>query len=121
MINNLNNMIDSEAHKFKMICKKFISTDKIVLQHKKTLLLNGDVLDKTYFDKELFDLIITSPPYNVDIKYNSHKDDLTYEEYLNFSEKWMSNCFYWTKSQGRFCLNIPLDKNKGGQKVLEQI
>lgn len=116
MINNLNNMIDSEAHKFKMICKKFISTDKIVLQHKKTLLLNGDVLDKTYFDKELFDLIITSPPYNVDIKYNSHKDDLTYEEYLNFSEKWMSNCFYWTKSQGRFCLNIPLDKNKGGQK-----
>ena len=24
--------------------------------------------------------------------------------------------FFWTKSQGRFCLNIPLDKIKGGQK-----
>jgi len=61
-------------------------------------------------------LIITSPPYNVDIKYNSHNDDLTYDEYLKFSEIWIRNCFKWTKNQGRFCLNIPLDKNKGGQK-----
>ena len=103
---NLNTIVDIKADEFKMICRK-IPTDKIVLQHKKSLLLNGDALDKTSFDKEIFDLIITSPPYNVDIKYNSHQDDLTYEEYLNFSEKWMSNCFYWTKSQGRFCLNIP--------------
>ncbi len=115
MINNLNNMVDIKADEFKMICKK-ISTDKIAFQHKKSLLLNGDVLDRTSFDKEIFDLIITSPPYNVDIKYNSHQDDITYEEYLNFSEKWISNCFFWAKRQGRFCLNIPLDKNKGGQK-----
>jgi site-specific DNA-methyltransferase (adenine-specific) len=73
-------------------------------------------LDKSIFDKEVFDLIITSPPYNVDIQYNSHKDDLTYEDYLDFSEKWIKNCFNWTKNQGRFCLNIPLDTNKGGQK-----
>ena len=30
-------MIDSEALKCKMIYKKFISTDKIVLQHKKNV------------------------------------------------------------------------------------
>jgi len=93
-----------------------IQNDKLVLKHKNILLLNCDVLDENIFDKEIFDLIITSPPYNVDIKYNSHKDDLTYDEYLTFSEKWMANCYKWTKNQGRFCLNIPLDKNKGGQK-----
>ncbi|MFN3491288.1 MAG: DNA-methyltransferase, partial [Anaerolineales bacterium] len=33
-----------------------------------------------------------------------------------FSEKWMSRCFDWLKHDGRFCLNVPLDKNKGGQQ-----
>lgn len=95
--------------------KSKLKVDKTFL-HKNSILIQSDVLNKNNFEKEIFDLIITSPPYNVDIKYNSHKDDLTYEEYLDFSEKWMKNCFIWTKSQGRFCLNIPLDKNKGGQK-----
>lgn len=66
--------------------------------------------------KESVDLIITSPPYNVDIKYNSHNDQISYEEYLEFSYKWLSRCFEWLKDDGRLCLNIPLDKNKGGQK-----
>ena len=60
--------------------------------------------------------MVTSPPYNVDIQYNSHKDDLSYEEYLEFSRKWMSRCFNWLRDDGRFCLNVPLDKNKGGQQ-----
>jgi len=101
---------------FESILEKYKDTNKNILSYKKSLLLNGDVLDKTNFENEIFDLIITSPPYNIDIKYNSHKDDLTYDEYLTFSEKWMRNCYNWTKKQGRFCLNIPLDKNKGGQR-----
>lgn len=84
--------------------------------YKNSLLVQADVLDENNFQSEVFDLIVTSPPYNVDIQYNSHKDDLSYDDYLQFSEKWMQNCFKWTKSQGRFCLNIPLDKNKGGHK-----
>jgi len=28
----------------------------------------------------------------------------------------VKNCFDWSKTQARFLLNIPLDKNKGGQK-----
>ena len=28
----------------------------------------------------------------------------------------MARCFDWLKGDGRFCLNIPLDKNKGGQQ-----
>jgi site-specific DNA-methyltransferase (adenine-specific) len=62
------------------------------------------------------DLIVTSPPYNVDIHYNSHVDNLTYGDYLEFTRKWVQKCFELAKDDGRFCFNIPLDKNKGGQQ-----
>lgn len=89
---------------------------KLYLHQDNLALYNADCLDSQVFDKEFIDLIVTSPPYNVDIKYNSNNDDLSYEEYLDFTEKWIKNCYAWTKNQGRFLLNIPLDKNKGGQK-----
>ncbi len=83
---------------------------------KDIVLYQGDVLDKNNFKKEFIDLTITSPPYNVGIDYNSTNDTITYEDYLSFSKKWLSNCLRWTKPTGRLCLNIPLDKNKGGQR-----
>ena len=78
--------------------------------------MNNDVLDSDLFNKEFIDLIVTSPPYNVGIGYNSNDDELSYEAYLDFSRKWMTNCYIWSKPQARFCLNIPLDKNKNGAK-----
>jgi site-specific DNA-methyltransferase (adenine-specific) len=77
---------------------------------------NENIFSISKIAAESIDLIITSPPYNVDIKYNSHNDRLTYEDYLAFSSKWMKRCYRWLKNDGRFCLNIPLDKNKGGQQ-----
>jgi len=79
-------------------------------------ILNDDVIKTKLVENESIDLVVTSPPYNVDIEYNSHKDDLSYDEYLDFSEAWMRRCYEWLKDDGRFCLNIPLDKNKGGQQ-----
>ncbi|KXK15338.1 MAG: putative modification methylase [Chloroflexi bacterium OLB14] len=79
-------------------------------------ILNDDVISTKLVENQSIDLIVTSPPYNVDIQYNSHKDDLTYSEYLEFSHQWMSRCYEWLKDDGRFCLNVPLDKNKGGQQ-----
>jgi site-specific DNA-methyltransferase (adenine-specific) len=87
-----------------------------ILYHKNIYLFQGDSLNGHLFEKEFIDLIVTSPPYNVDIKYNSHKDDLSYDEYLEFSKKWIYNCYKWSKPQARFLLNCPLDKNKGGQQ-----
>ncbi len=77
---------------------------------------NDDILKFTKIPDGSVDLIITSPPYNVDIHYNSHADNLSYEDYLEFTTKWIKRCFELTKNEGRLCLNIPLDKNKGGQK-----
>lgn len=75
-----------------------------------------DILKFNSIPDDSIDLIITSPPYNVDIHYNSNNDNLTYNEYLEFTKKWIQKCYDLAKTDGRFCLNIPLDKNKGGQK-----
>lgn len=77
---------------------------------------NDDVLKTRRIPKSSIDLIVTSPPYNVDIHYNSNDDNISYIEYLEFSKKWITKCYRLTKDDGRFCLNIPLDKNKGGQQ-----
>jgi len=79
-------------------------------------IINEDVLWTHEIEDNCIDLIVTSPPYNVDIKYNSHNDKLSYKEYLEFSRRWLTRCYGWLKEDGRFCLNIPLDKNKGGQQ-----
>ena len=80
------------------------------------IIINESVLTTRAIEKESIDLIVTSPPYNVDIKYSSNDDALSYADYLAFSEEWFTRCFHWLRSDGRFCLNIPLDKNKGGQQ-----
>lgn len=87
----------------------FYSSDKVVLYH-------DDILTTDAIQPDSIDLIVTSPPYNVDIQYNSHRDDISYPEYLEFTRAWLSRCYQFLKEDGRFCLNIPLDKNKGGQQ-----
>lgn len=76
-------------------------------------IINKDILKTTDVLDNSIDLIITSPPYNLDIQYNSNNDLLLYEDYLSFSSKWMSKCFQWLKPDGRFCINIPMESNKG--------
>jgi len=80
------------------------------------LIINEDIFTTQKIPEKSVDLVVTSPPYNVDIQYNSHDDQLSYDDYLDFSTRWMTRCHGWLKDDGRFCLNIPLDKNKGGQQ-----
>jgi site-specific DNA-methyltransferase (adenine-specific) len=77
---------------------------------------NEDVLKTESVPQKSVDLIVTSPPYNVDIQYGDHNDKMTYEDYLSFTQEWIAKCYRLAKDDGRFCLNIPLDKNKGGQQ-----
>jgi site-specific DNA-methyltransferase (adenine-specific) len=90
--------------------------DSIFFENEQLKIINEDVLTTKKISDKSIDLIITSPPYNLDIKYNAHADDLPYKDYLEFSKKWIFRCFNWLKDDGRFCLNVPLDKNKGGQQ-----
>ena len=77
-------------------------------------IFNEDFL-KISIPEESIDLVITSPPYNVGIDYKENNDSISYEEYLDWTEKWLSKVFKLLKEDGRLCLNIPLDKNKGGK------
>ena len=90
--------------------------NSIYFQNEETIIYNEDLFQTKAIESESIDLIVTSPPYNVDIQYESNKDDLSYEEYLRFSREWMTRCYSWLRNDGRFCLNVPLDKNKGGQQ-----
>ncbi len=89
---------------------------KVFFTHKNTLLYCDSALNKKCIEKNSLDLIITSPPYNIGIEYNVNDDSSEYLAYLNWTQKWIKNCYFWAKSGARFCLNIPLDKNKGGQQ-----
>jgi site-specific DNA-methyltransferase (adenine-specific) len=77
---------------------------------------NADILGIDVIDEDSVDLVVTSPPYDVDIKYENYNDNLPYDRYLEFTREWLSKVQRLVKPDGRFCLNIPLDKNKGGQQ-----
>ncbi|MBM3174786.1 MAG: site-specific DNA-methyltransferase [Chloroflexi bacterium] len=93
-----------------------IINHKLYFQAGEIRIYNDDILSTAAVDSDSIDLIITSPPYNVGIKYNSHDDKMSYSHYLNFAGEWLRKCYDLAKDDGRFCLNIPLDKNKGGQQ-----
>jgi site-specific DNA-methyltransferase (adenine-specific) len=75
-----------------------------------------DFLSFSELPPESVDLVVTSPPYDVDIQYDGFSDDLPYPKYLEFIGKALAKCYELAKPDGRLCLNIPLDKNKGGQR-----
>jgi site-specific DNA-methyltransferase (adenine-specific) len=64
------------------------------------------------------DLIVTSPPYGVNIAYDVHNDDMEISEYLEFTRKWLTEAYNVLKDDGRIALNIPYEINrqaKGGR------
>ena len=81
--------------------------------------INGDcrqVMGQMPLDS--VDLIVTSPPYGVGIAYDVHDDDMLTEEYLKFTEEWLTKAYEVLKDDGRIALNIPYEVNrqdKGGR------
>lgn len=85
-------------------------------EKKNVVIYNDDILTTTTIEPATVDLIVTSPPYNVDIQYGTYDDRMTYSDYLQFTRAWLRQCYSFAKNDGRLCLNVPLDKNKGGQQ-----
>ena len=52
------------------------------------------------------DLVLTSPPYNLNIEYAHHNDSMKLEAYYNWCKEWISECYRVLKPGGRFCLQI---------------
>ncbi len=55
---------------------------------------------------KVVDVIVTSPPYNIGVKYNSHEDNMPFEDYLNWMEEIAKECFRVLKDNGSFFFNM---------------
>lgn len=61
-------------------------------------------------------LICTSPPYDLGKDYEAAEpDERSYQEYRFFTRQWLKEAYHVLANDGRLCLNICLDKNKGGR------
>lgn len=56
-------------------------------------------------DTGTIDLIVTSPPYNLGIKYDTWDDHMEYEEYLKWCTEWLTECYRVLKDDGRICVD----------------
>ena len=59
-------------------------------------IIKNDILTTRSIRNESVDLIVTSPPYNLDINYGLYKDQLPYPEYLELFKKWMTKLYNLT-------------------------
>jgi len=60
---------------------------------------------KTLPDKSI-DLVFADPPFNIGIKYDVHNDNMPYNEYYEWSKKWIKETHRLLKSNGTIYIAI---------------
>lgn len=70
-------------------------------------IINGDCIEvlKEFPEKKIH-LIFADPPYNIGMKYDTHKDNMGYADYVNWTEKWIDACVRVLRSDGSFYIAI---------------
>lgn len=73
-------------------------------------------LDKVYFGdcikimhsfpEKSVDLVFADPPFNIGLKYDKYKDNLTYDEYYDWSKKWIAETYRILKDKGSIYIAI---------------
>ena len=85
-------------------------------------IINGNCIEvMTDMPEGCIDLVVTSPPYGVGIKYDVHDDDVEFTEYQEFSKDWLTQAYRILKDDGRIAVNIPYEINrqsKGGRILM---
>lgn len=56
--------------------------------------------------KKSVDLVFADPPYNIGLKYDNHKDNMPYEEYVKWTEKWIAAALRVLKDCGSIYIAI---------------
>jgi site-specific DNA-methyltransferase (adenine-specific) len=81
------------------------------------ILITGDsrVVMGTTIPPKSIDLIVTSPPYNCKIKYDSWDDEKQYAEYLIFMREWLVAAYNVLKDDGRIALNLFYEISQPGR------
>jgi site-specific DNA-methyltransferase (adenine-specific) len=82
-------------------------------------IINGDCVEvmKSLPDG-CIDLLVTSPPYNVNVSYDVYDDGRSMDEYWEFTRQWLSESLRILKDDGRVAINVPIELNvqeRGGR------
>lgn len=84
-------------------------------------IINGDCVQVMKdLPESSVDLVVTSPPYNVGIDYDQHKDNLMMTDYWKWTEVWLTELYRVLKDDGRVAINIPYETNtqdRGGRQL----
>jgi len=67
----------------------------------------GDCIEimRSLPDKSV-DLVFADPPFNIGIKYDVHNDNMHFEDYYNWSEKWIKETYRLLKNNGTIYIAI---------------
>lgn len=79
---------------------------KTIDEYKNKIICCDCIKEMSEMPDKSVDVIITSPPYNIGVKYNSHEDNMPFEEYLNWMEKFGEVCKRVLKDEGSLFFNI---------------
>ena len=71
-----------------------------------SVIQNDCVAGMSVLQEKIASAIITSPPYNIGIKYNKHKDNLPNDAYLSWLGKVFSSCNRVLRDDGQFFLQM---------------
>jgi site-specific DNA-methyltransferase (adenine-specific) len=61
---------------------------------------------REFLDEKEVDVIVTSPPYNLGVRYNKYDDTIPREQYLDWMEEVAKECKRVLKDDGSFFLNM---------------
>ena len=82
-------------------------------------IINGDCVEVMKAMPEgSVDMVVTSPPYNANIKYDTYDDGRSMEDYWSFTKEWLSEAYRVLKDDGRIAVNVPIEMNvqeRGGR------
>ena len=80
---------------------------RVVYQHQsQTIILNDCLKELQSMDPNSRDVVVTSPPYNIGLKYNQYRDDLSQDAYLQWLENISREIHRVLTPGGSFFLNI---------------
>ena len=70
-------------------------------------IISGDAIEvmKKIPDKSI-DLVFADPPYNIGVKYDNYKDNLVQNDYLKWSDKWLTEAIRILKPTGSLYVAI---------------